>query len=140
LSGIRWLLPPGFARARRGDGIPGCGMSSEQPPTNEPREPGRRDTLLRVALPVVVLALAVLAWELAVRLTNTPAYQVPGPSLVFMTLVSDWAVLSASLVVTLATTFEALGLAVVGGVALAILFSQSRLVEYSLYPYAVILQ
>jgi NitT/TauT family transport system permease protein len=28
----------------------------------------------------------------------------------------------------------------VGGVALAVLFSQSRLIEYSLYPYAVILQ
>jgi NitT/TauT family transport system permease protein len=115
-------------------------MSSELPPTNELREPGWRDTVLRIALPVVVLALAVLAWELAVRLTDTPAYQVPGPSLVFTTLVSDWAVLSASLVVTHTTTFEALGLAVGGGVALAILFSQSRLVEYSLYPYAVILQ
>ena len=28
----------------------------------------------------------------------------------------------------------------VGGVGLAILFNQSRLIEYSLYPYAVILQ
>ena len=33
-----------------------------------------------------------------------------------------------------------LALAVVGGVGLAILFNQSRLIEYSLYPYAVILQ
>ena len=31
-------------------------------------------------------------------------------------------------------------LAVVGGVGLAVLFNQSRLVEYSLYPFAVILQ
>ena len=31
-------------------------------------------------------------------------------------------------------------LAAVGGIGLAILFSQSRLIEYSLYPYAVILQ
>jgi NitT/TauT family transport system permease protein len=59
---------------------------------------------------------------------------------VFTTLREDWPVLSSSLLVTLTTTFEALGLAVLGGVALAILFSQSRLVEYSLYPYAVILQ
>jgi NitT/TauT family transport system permease protein len=115
-------------------------MSSEQPPTNEPRERGWRDTALRIALPIVVFALGVLAWELAVRLSGTPIYKVPGPGVVFSTLVSDWAVLSGSLLVTLTTTFEALGLAVVGGVALAILFSQSRLVEYSLYPYAVILQ
>jgi NitT/TauT family transport system permease protein len=96
--------------------------------------------MLRIVLPIVVLALVVLAWELAVRLTNTPAYQVPGPGLVFSTLISDWPILGASLLATLMTTFEALGLAILGGVALAILFSQSRLIEYSLYPYAVILQ
>jgi len=115
-------------------------VTGEPPRTNEPHEVGRRDTVLRIALPVAVLALAVIAWELAVRLTNTPAYQVPVPGLVFTTLLSDWPILSASLLVTLITTFEALALAVLGGVALAILFSQSRLVEYSLYPYAVILQ
>ena len=41
---------------------------------------------------------------------------------------------------TLTTTFEALLLAFFGGVGLAIVFNQSRLVEYSFYPYAVILQ
>jgi NitT/TauT family transport system permease protein len=115
-------------------------MSVEPQVTPEARERGRRDTILRVVLPIVVLALVVLAWDLAVRLTDTPAYQVPGPGLVFETLVSDWSILGASLLATLTTTFEALGLAILGGVALAILFSQSRLVEYSLYPYAVILQ
>jgi NitT/TauT family transport system permease protein len=115
-------------------------MSVEPPLAPEPRDASRHDTVLRLALPIIVLALVVLAWELAVRLTNTPAYQVPGPGLVFSTLISDWPILGASLLATLTTTFEALGLAVVGGVALAILFSQSRFVEYSLYPYAVILQ
>jgi len=115
-------------------------MSIEPPRTSNLNDASRRDTVLRIALPVVVLVLVVLAWELAVRLSNTPAYQVPGPGLVFSTLISDWPVLGTSLVATLMTTFEALGLAIVGGVALAILFSQSRLIEYSLYPYAVILQ
>ena len=45
-----------------------------------------------------------------------------------------------SLLVTLATTVEGFLLAAIGGVGLAVLFNQSRLVEYSLYPYAVILQ
>jgi NitT/TauT family transport system permease protein len=49
-------------------------------------------------------------------------------------------VLGASLVATLATTFEGFLLAAAGGIGLAVLFHQSRLVEYSLYPYAVILQ
>ena len=42
--------------------------------------------------------------------------------------------------VTLATTVEGFLLAAFGGVGLAVLFNQSRLLEYSLYPYAVILQ
>jgi NitT/TauT family transport system permease protein len=100
----------------------------------------RRDDVLRIVLPVVVLALGVVAWELVVRLNSIPPYVLPAPALVLSTLVSDWSVLGSSLWVTLTTTFEGLALAVVGGVGLAVLFNQSRLVEYSLYPYAIILQ
>jgi NitT/TauT family transport system permease protein len=64
----------------------------------------------------------------------------PSPCLVFSTLVSDRALLLASLLVTLTTTLQGFLLAAVGGVGLAVLFNQSRLIEYSLYPYAVILQ
>ena len=69
-----------------------------------------------------------------------PPYILPAPSLDRATLVKDWPVLFASLLVTLKTTFSACCLAVVGGVALAVLLSLSRIVEYSLYPYAVMLQ
>ena len=72
--------------------------------------------------------------------SEIPPYVLPGPRLVFETLVADWALLSASLLVTLKTTLQGFVLAVVGGVGLAMLFNQSRLIEYSLYPYAVILQ
>ncbi|MGC1092010.1 MAG: ABC transporter permease subunit, partial [Pseudolabrys sp.] len=56
------------------------------------------------------------------------------------TLLADSGLLWNSLLVTLLTTFQGFLLAAVGGIGLAILFNQSRLVEYSLYPYAVILQ
>jgi NitT/TauT family transport system permease protein len=45
-----------------------------------------------------------------------------------------------SLLVTLRLTFEGFALAAIGGILLAIAFNQWRLVEYSFYPYAVILQ
>jgi len=99
-----------------------------------------RQALLRIALPIVVLALGILAWHLVVAINGLPPYVLPGPGLVARTLVADWPVLSASLAVTLITTFQGLALAVLGGIGLAVLFNQSRLVEYSLYPYAVILQ
>jgi NitT/TauT family transport system permease protein len=108
--------------------------------TSEPPEPGRREGALRIALPVAVLALGVLAWDLVVRLNGIPSYVLPAPGLVFATLVTDWPILSASLLVTMTTTFEGLVLAVIGGVGLAVLFNQSRILEHALYPYAVILQ
>lgn len=98
------------------------------------------DRMLRVLLPVAVLALGVLVWEVVVRVGDIPSYVLPSPQLVFSTLISDRTVLLTSLLVTLATTLEGFLLAAFGGIALAVLFNQSRLIEYSLYPYAVILQ
>jgi NitT/TauT family transport system permease protein len=104
------------------------------------RAQGRAEDVLRLALPIVLLALGIVAWELVVRLKGIPPYILPAPSLVFATLVSDWPILSESLGVTLVTTLEGFVLALIGGVGLALLFNLSRLVEYSLYPYAVVLQ
>ena len=100
----------------------------------------RRDRVLRVVLPVIVLALSLAAWELVVRLANVPPYVLPAPSLILQTFIADKALLTQSLLVTLITTLEGFLLAAIGGVGLAVLFNLSRLVEYSFYPFAVILQ
>jgi NitT/TauT family transport system permease protein len=115
-------------------------MSAAPQHKEQTRERELRERVLRIALPAAVLALGVAAWELVVWAKQIPPYVLPAPGLVFRTLVADWGVLSNSLVVTLVTTLEGFLLAAVGGVGLAVLFNQSRLVEYSLYPYAVILQ
>jgi len=98
------------------------------------------DRVLRFALPVVVLLLVLAIWESAVRIGNIPPYELPSPFLILQTLAADRVLLTHSLLVTLLTTFEGFVLATAGGVGLAVLFNQSRVVEYSLYPYAVILQ
>jgi NitT/TauT family transport system permease protein len=98
------------------------------------------DRALRILLPVFVLVLVIAVWGVVVQVFAIPAYVLPGPDLVMATLWSDGGLLWHSLLVTLATTFEGFLLAAIGGIGLAVLFSQSRLVEYSLYPYAVILQ
>jgi NitT/TauT family transport system permease protein len=95
---------------------------------------------VRVVLPAMVFAAALIAWEVYVRLGAVPPYVLPAPSLIAQTLVTDWPTLGPSLLVTLSTTVQALALALVGGVGLAILFTQSRLVETALYPFAVVLQ
>ncbi len=96
--------------------------------------------LLRILLPVIVLAAGIAAWELIVRLNDIPPYVLPAPSVVFRTLVGDWPVLSRSLLTTLLTTLEGFLAAAFGGIVLALLFNQSKWLEYSLFPYAVILQ
>jgi NitT/TauT family transport system permease protein len=95
---------------------------------------------LQVALPLALLALTLWLWESYVERNAVPRYVLPAPSLIWRTLIQDWPVLFGSLLVTLKTTFLGLVLAVAGGVTLAVLLSLSRLVEYSLYPYAVVLQ
>ncbi|MGH8742573.1 MAG: ABC transporter permease, partial [Burkholderiales bacterium] len=109
-------------------------------PADTPRERNRGEDMLRMLLPVAVLAFGVLAWDLVVRLNGLQPYELPGPGLVFRTLVADWGLLSDSLIITLVTTFQGFLLAAIGGIGLAVLFNLSRFVEYSLYPFAVILQ
>ena len=78
-------------------------MSNPRP---KDEAPPHLDRGLRVLLPIAVLALGVALWEVVVRLGDIPPYVLPGPRLVASTLVSDWPVLSASLLVTLTTTLE----------------------------------
>jgi NitT/TauT family transport system permease protein len=95
---------------------------------------------LRHGPPASAFAVALAAWEAYVRLNNVPPYVLPPPTLVFMTLVSDWNTLFPALLVTLKTTLGALAAAAAGGVGLAILFTQWNWAARSFLPFAVILQ
>ncbi len=100
-------------------------------------DPGR---LMKIILPLIALAAGAVIWEAAVRINNLPAYVLPAPSVVLATLVQDWSLLFGSLLTTLLTTVQGFVAAAVGGIALAVLFSRSKWLEYALLPYAVILQ
>ena len=92
--------------------------------------------LLPIALGLVVLAL----WEAIVRALAIPPYVLPAPSAIGLAFVANFASLMASAWTTLSITLAAFVLALFGGVGLAVLFSQSKLIENALYPYAVVLQ
>jgi NitT/TauT family transport system permease protein len=98
------------------------------------------ERILRVVLPLATLVLGVTAWHLVVKIYALPPIKLPGPGRVWDTLIEDRQLLLESMGFTLITTLEGFLLATVGGIALAVLFNVSRLVEYTLYPYAVILQ
>lgn len=111
----------------------------EEIPTST-REPRNTARWLRMGLPLIVFAVGLAVWEAIVRLGEIPPYLLPGPLLIASTLIADWTVLSSSLGVTLLTALEGFIAAAIGGIALALLFNRSRWLEYSLLPYAVILQ
>jgi len=100
----------------------------------------RRDRWLRIGLPILVLATFVIGWDLIVVVNDLPSYILPRPGLVVTTVWTDWDVLGPSLVNTLTITLLALALATVGGVLISIALTQSRIIEYSFFPIAVVLQ
>ena len=95
---------------------------------------------LRYGAPALVAVVALGLWEAAVALNDVPPWLVPAPSRIAATLVLDRTLLLDSLGVTLGIALAALAFAVVLGAATALLFVQSRWLEISLFPYAVLLQ
>ena len=100
----------------------------------------RAESIGSWALPILVIAATLLGWQALVTVNEIPHYILPSPVRVAQALAEDWQMLFAALMVTLQITIGALLIAVAGGVGLAVLFTQSRWVEMSFFPYAVILQ
>lgn len=100
----------------------------------------RSGRILRVAAPLGVALLVLAAWHALVVVYDLPRYIVPSPLVVAQTLAADWELLARSLLVTMKITLAAFALAVIAGTLVAFLFAQSRWIEMSLFPYAVILQ
>lgn len=94
----------------------------------------------QVLVPAGMFALLLAAWQIYCDVAHVPHYILPSPLRIYQAFLEDYAMLFKALSVTLQTTFTALALALVSGVALAILMAQSRWIELALFPYAVILQ
>ncbi len=97
-------------------------------------------TSIDVLAPLAVGVIALILWELFVRITNMPPFLLPGPLLVVQALIKDWNTLFGSLMITVQITLVAFIAAVVSGVFISVLFVQSKWIERSFFPYAVILQ
>jgi NitT/TauT family transport system permease protein len=108
----------------------------------EARRARRRkiELISRYSLPVLMMALAIFLWDRIVVWNEIPHYILPSPARVWASLTGDWPILWEAAQLTGRITLLALLVAVVGGAGLAILFNQSKMLELSFYPYAVILQ
>jgi NitT/TauT family transport system permease protein len=113
-------------------------------PAQSPPMPGflgrNRDLLLRTLIPICVVVVLVLAWQLIITVNEIPQYILPGPIAVANSLYKDWGTLAPALWVTTQITLQALALALIGGVGIAIFLVQSKWIETAFYPITVILQ
>ena len=106
--------------------------------TTEPATSGTG--FLRIAAPALVALVALALWQGLVEAYDIPPYLVPSPLAVARTLVADWALLVDSLGVTLGIALAALAISIALGALVALVFVQSRWIEMSFFPYAVLLQ
>ncbi|MBZ9985972.1 ABC transporter permease [Mesorhizobium sp. BH1-1-5] len=103
----------------------------------------RQERLERIGkwvLPLAIMVLAIVLWDRICVWNEIPQYILPRPGVVLQTLHNDAGLLFSSLLVTLRITFLSLLLAVIGGVGLSVLFAQSKWVEMSFFPFAIVLQ
>jgi NitT/TauT family transport system permease protein len=114
-------------------------QGEDEAPLPPPTE-SLRERFARIAVPAGMLLLLIAVWQAYVVIANVPHYILPSPLRIAGAFATDYPILLPALLVTLKITFSALAIALVGGVALAILMAQSKWIELALYPYAVILQ
>lgn len=96
--------------------------------------------LLSYALPALVAICGIGFWEWAVQAFEISRFVLPAPSAILAAFATDADTLLSSTWVTLRITVLAFLIATVLGIALSIVFSQSRIIERALFPYAVTLQ
>jgi NitT/TauT family transport system permease protein len=99
-----------------------------------------QEKLTRTLAPVVVGILLLAVWQGGCRLGHVPVYLFPAPSDIAQSFVKQWPLLVRALWTTLAITLEAFVISVVLGTLIAFVFVQNKLIEQSLFPYAVLLQ
>jgi NitT/TauT family transport system permease protein len=98
------------------------------------------ETAVSIMAPALVGVALVAFWEIACRAWNVPVFLLPKPSDIAVTLARDWPTLLGSLGITLRVALQAFAVSIVLGTLVAFLFVQSRIIEKSLFPYAVLLQ
>lgn len=95
---------------------------------------------IQVFPPLTVFVLFVGGWESIVRLLGIEEYILPKPSDIVNAAAGQWENLLASVTTTILEAVIGFLISVVLGIFIAILLALSKIVERSVYPYAIILQ
>jgi NitT/TauT family transport system permease protein len=93
-----------------------------------------------VANALAVFAALVVLWQLVLWIFRVPPYMLPSPYAVAKAVEARFSSLVGSFVITGEEAVGGLLLSIVSGVAIALVFAQSRWVRRMLYPWTLLLQ
>ena len=87
-----------------------------------------------------VFAAFLLLWQVVIWIERVPAFVLPSPRRVAQIIIERFPTLAQSFGITAFTATIGLVCSIVAGVAVALLFAQSRWIRRLLYPYTLLLQ
>lgn len=90
--------------------------------------------------PILVGILVLILWQAFCVLRHVPSFLFPAPTDIGASLVENLPALLWALLSTMKVTLLAFALAAIVGTLTAFVFVQSRVIEVSLFPYAIMLQ
>ena len=90
--------------------------------------------------PVLLVALLLVAWDLAIRLFRIPPYLIPSPWSVVQQLVNEWPRLLKESIPTTYATLGGFALSIAFGIPMALMIAYSRTIESFVYPLLVFSQ
>lgn len=104
-------------------------------------EPANSMRFLRqIGRGAAAIVLVIVAWEVVVRLFRVPNYVLPAPTEIAGTIKAEWALLLQYTYITVAETVVGFALAIIFGVAAAILVTTSERIKDTVMPLVVVTQ
>lgn len=97
-------------------------------------------TFERVLPPVLLLVTVIAAWQFAVWVFELKPYLLPGPDRVARAIVKNWSRLADAFAITSLAAIAGFLTSLIVGTLVGFVFSQSRIIRSSGYPYAIFLQ
>jgi NitT/TauT family transport system permease protein len=105
-----------------------------------PGAPARSRLPLNYLLPFAAGLFFLATWQMIVTVFHVPRFLVPSPLLIAQTIVTDAPSLLKALQYTAIVTLSAFSLAVITGIVFGVILAQSRTLEMTLWPFAVMMQ
>ena len=93
----------------------------------------------KIIPPVLILVLFLGSWHIGALIYNM-AFLLPTPYAVLQTFIQDFSIIMIGLAQTFQAAFTGYIIAIAIGIAVATIMSLSKILERSLYPYAILLQ